>query len=160
MEANPASDLVQVIVIDKDFTEHTLLNTPRKLIYLVFPDVHHQCNQSDCGLFALAFASSVCQNVDPVTTSYDQKCFHFHFLKCLDNNLFEPFPCSPKKQPLCDTLIKLFKVFCVCCLPGTGDRMIKCNLCCEWYHYTCVGLEEDEDIEDSWLCTDCESKEL
>ena len=101
MEANPASDLVQVIVIDKDFTEHTLLNTPRKLIYLVFPDVHHQCNQSDCGLFALAFASSVCQNVDPVTTSYDQKCFHFHFLKCLDNNQFEPFPCSPKKQPLC-----------------------------------------------------------
>ena len=34
-----------------------LLNTPSKLIYLVFPDVQRQRNQSDCGLFAVAFAS-------------------------------------------------------------------------------------------------------
>ena len=104
-------------------------------------------------MFALAFASNVCQNVDPVTISYDQKCFCSHFLKCLENNLFEPFPCSPKKQPPCNTLVKSFKVFCVCCLPGT-----ECDLCCEWYHYSCVGLK-GEDVEDSWLCTDCESKE-
>ena len=96
----------------------TLLNTTRKLIYLVFPDVQRQCNQSECRLFALAFASNVCQNVDPVTISYDQKCFCFHFLKCLENNLFEPFPCSPKKQPPCNTLIKFFKVFW--CLSFTG----------------------------------------
>ena len=98
-------------------------------------------------------------NVDPVIISYDQKCFCSHFLKCLENNLFEPFPCTPKNQPPCDTLVKSFKVFCACRLLDTGDCMIKCDLCCEWYHNTCVGLEEDEDVQGLWLYKDCESKE-
>ena len=113
-EPNPASDCVQVIVIDKDFTEH-------KVLISGFPQTK--------------------------------------ILKCLENNLLEPFPCSPKKQPLCDNLVKSFKVFCACPLLDTGDCVIKCDLCCEWYHYPCVGLEEDEDVEGSWLCTDCKSKE-
>ena len=85
-------------------------------IYLVFPDVQQQCNQSGCGLFALALTSNVCQNVDPVTISYDQKCFYSHFP--------------------CDTLVKS-KFFCVCHLPVTGDCMIKCDLYREWYIYKC-----------------------
>ena len=51
-EPSPASDCVQVIVIDKDFTEH-------KVLISGFPQTK--------------------------------------ILKCLENNLFEPFPCSPKK---------------------------------------------------------------
>ena len=93
-----------------------------------------------------------------MTVSYDQKYFRSHFLQCLENNLFEPFPCSPKKQPPCGTLVNHSKCFEVCRLPDTGDHMIKCNLCCEWYHYTCIGLE-DEDVEGLWLCKDCDSKE-
>ena len=113
-EPNPASDCFQVIMIDKDFTEH-------KVLISGFPQTK--------------------------------------ILKCVDNNLFEPFPCSPIKQPPCDTLVKSFKLFCACSLLDTGDCMIKCDLCCEWYRYPCVGLEEDEDVEDWWLCTDFESKE-
>ena len=50
------------------------------LVLVVFPDVQQQLNQYDCGLFALAFASSVCVNLDPAT-NYEQRCLRLHFLK-------------------------------------------------------------------------------
>ena len=39
----------------------SLLCTTKKSISLVFPDVQQQPNSCDCGLFALAYASSVIQ---------------------------------------------------------------------------------------------------
>ena len=35
-------------------------------------DVQWQSGGSDCGIFALAFATSLCSGQDPTTTSYDQ----------------------------------------------------------------------------------------
>ena len=50
----------------------SLLCTTKRFISLVFPDVQQQPNHYDCGLFALAYASSVCNNLDPATINYDQ----------------------------------------------------------------------------------------
>ena len=45
----------------------SLLCTTKRFISLVFPDVQQQPNHCDCGLFALAYASSVCNNLNPAT---------------------------------------------------------------------------------------------
>lgn len=39
---------------------------------------------------------------------------------------------------------------------------IGCDLCQDWFHFTCVGLNPDtppEEIGDSWLCSECRKAE-
>lgn len=59
----------------------SLLGTTHKSISLTFIDVQQQSNSYDCGLFALAYASSICDGVDPTTINYKQYNFRPHFLK-------------------------------------------------------------------------------
>ena len=50
-----------------------------------------------------------------------------------DRNLYIPGP----------SLKKILKVYCVCRLPDNGDdNMIFCNVCKEWFHYTCVNISK------------------
>ena len=99
----------------------SLLCTTKRFISLVFPDVQQQPNHYDCGLFALAYASSVCNNLDPATINYDQHCLRPHFLKCLKNGEFKSFPCEPKPLNPRPPLRNSFCVYCFCRLPDRGD---------------------------------------
>ena len=82
-------------------------------ISLVFPDVQQQPNHYDSGLFALAYASSVCNNLDPATINYDQHCLRLHFLNCLKNGEFKSFPCEPKPRNPQPPLRNSFRVNCI-----------------------------------------------
>lgn len=48
------------------------------------------------------------------------------------------------------------QVFCVCRGKDYGTPMICCGACREWYHFSCVGLEQEdaEDIE-VYICGSC-----
>ena len=48
----------------------TIVYTTRKSILLSFGDVQQQSNGYDCGLFGLAYASSVCSGIDPTLIKY------------------------------------------------------------------------------------------
>lgn len=51
--------------------------------------------QSDlvmCGLFAIAFAFDLCQNIDPTIRCYDESQMRQHLLKCLNQHYFQEFP--------------------------------------------------------------------
>ena len=54
---------------------------------LVFPDVQWQLKSCDCGLIALAYASSVCGNLDPATinTIHDRVHTESYHHPCLAN---------------------------------------------------------------------------
>ncbi len=47
-----------------------------------------QSGGSDCGLFSLAFAASLCAGKDPLQTSYSQHKFRHHLVGCLEITLF------------------------------------------------------------------------
>ena len=51
-----------------------LLMTTDKIITVTYVNVQYQIEASDCGLFALAFATSLCSGQDPATVRYGQKC--------------------------------------------------------------------------------------
>ncbi|KAM7533005.1 hypothetical protein Aperf_G00000126396 [Anoplocephala perfoliata] len=55
------------------------------------------------------------------------------------------------------------KLYCVCRKPhNPNEAYIGCDLCQDWFHFTCVGLNPDippEEIGDSWLCPDCRNAE-
>ena len=73
----------------------SLLGTTRKSVSLTFIDVQQQSNSYDCGLFALAYASSICDGVDPTTINYKQCNLHPHFLNCLMKDEYHSFPIEP-----------------------------------------------------------------
>ncbi|XP_072027925.1 uncharacterized protein [Amphiura filiformis] len=54
-----------------------------------------------------------------------------------------------------DTEDKMCTCLCpVCKLPEDGRDMVGCDACDTWYHWSCVGIEE-EPIEDKWYCIQC-----
>jgi len=61
-----------------------------------------QENNTDCGLYAIAFATDLCHGIDPVGLLYaagsELRC---HFLKCLQEGCLTPFPSkqSIKQKP-------------------------------------------------------------
>ena len=51
-----------------------------------------QQREINCGLFALAFATSLLFGDDPTKLRYDEKQMRKHLVYCLENDLMEPFP--------------------------------------------------------------------
>ena len=47
---------------------------------------------SECGLFALAFATDLCYGLDPANQHYDQDAMRQHYVSCLESKANGPFP--------------------------------------------------------------------
>ena len=59
-----------------------LLNTSKDKITLQYMSVKHQYGGSDCGLFALAFATALCVGLDPTACKFKQELMREHFSSC------------------------------------------------------------------------------
>lgn len=92
-----------------------------KAITLQFIAVQSQHGSNDCGLFALAFAASLCA---PQSTTNVQHRLREHLLTCFENMTILPFPQTSRerKQPPLLREVSL-ELFCQCRLPEDG-RMI------------------------------------
>ena len=53
--------------------------------------VHKQSNSSDRGLFALAFAFDLANNLDPSIITYNEKILRKHLLPCIENEEITKF---------------------------------------------------------------------
>lgn len=133
-----------------------MLNCRTRNIYLVYPDVQQQTDGSSCGLFSLAFAHTLCEGNDPAITMYSQDTLRSHLLACLQAKKITPFENwrSPYKNPG-KNLKSRIQVFCSCRLPDTGDDMVQCKKCKEWFHYTCVGIPLSTKLTGKWNCSNC-----
>ncbi|KYN07689.1 hypothetical protein ALC62_01337 [Cyphomyrmex costatus] len=77
--------------LEKLFPTYDLKKNPVK-----FPKVQHQPNYNDCGVFAIAFATSLLFNVKPETVTYEHRLMRLHLKKILETNLIEHFPQDPQ----------------------------------------------------------------
>ncbi len=89
---------------------------------------------SDCGLFSLAFATSLCAGVNPAEECYTQSDFRVHLFKCLENRLF---PTKARKNKVVSLHHFTVEVHCTCRQPEYG-RMISSDYCLKWFHKDCV----------------------
>jgi len=97
----------------------TLVCTTRKSILLSFVDVQQQLNGYDCGLFALAYTSSICNGVDLMMINYSRHESRSHF-KCLTKGEHQDFPVeSSTRKPGCP-LSSSFREYYICRLPDGG----------------------------------------
>lgn len=58
----------------------------------VLKGVQKQSGNRDCGLFAIAFATSIAFGHDPLKTTYVQSATREHFADCLVRTFFTLFP--------------------------------------------------------------------
>ena len=63
----------------------------RECQVLVVP-VQQQRNGSDCGVFAIAFATCLVHFIDPVTVDFDISKMRPHLLSCLKSGYINLFP--------------------------------------------------------------------
>ena len=119
--------------------------------------IQKQINSSDCGLFALAFATDLCHGIDPVTQSYDQEKMRAHYVDCLDSLEMVPFPKTTRRVPYHSHNSKAtVDIFCICRMPNDNQEYVQCFQCNGWYHPTCVDIPNWViNSKRKWRCDTC-----
>ena len=119
-----------------------LLMTKEKFIKVIYCNVQYQVGKNDCGLFAIAFATSLCCGQDPANLRYNQVHLRPHLLKCLSMHAMSTFPHTTKRvtKKLIAARTEKIRVFCTCRLPDNRSEMIQCNNCHEWFHRSCINI--------------------
>ena len=105
-----------------------------------------QSGGSDCGLFAIATATSLCHGLLPGLTLWDQTVMRVHLMECFETGELLPFPgwetdgASKEEQSLCKQTVR---VFCSCRRQEDNKRkMAQCIQCKEWFHQNCENIPE------------------
>ena len=68
---------------------------------LHFIETQRQSGGMDCGLFSIAFATALCQGIDPHTCCFDQTQMRTHLHSCLEQLKMTLFPLSKKPRRKC-----------------------------------------------------------
>ena len=55
-----------------------------------------QSGVDDCGLYAIANATSICHNQNPAVITFDQSLMRLHLTQCIDKKMIAPFPSVTK----------------------------------------------------------------
>ena len=105
----PASTKVQIAA---------LLQTEEKSIKLEWANVQKQPNGSDCGVFAIAFATALCHGQMPEERFFDVTQLRQHLHDCIDKDHMDPFPARRRK---CQKKTKKTQAIDVYCSQGRGE---------------------------------------
>ena len=144
---------------DEGMVIASLVDIEGNILHVQLANVQMQRNTHDCGLFAIANATTLAFGKNPVNQTYDSTKMRSHLIKCLENKEITPFPTtkfSGKRSPVKRTVD--VEIFCVCRMPDTRTLYIFCDECGREYHPACVQIEHE--ITDSmvFICPICKSR--
>ena len=134
-----------------------LMQSQHKQIEVRYADVQWQSGPNDCGLFSLAFATSICFGVDPTTIAFEQRLLRSHLFDCIQSGKLSMFPERTNTRRPKPFKKEHISIYCVCRLIDDGTQMIECFSCLEWFHQSCVRVPEQFLLnkELQWKCTKC-----
>lgn len=92
----------------------SLLRTKENQFSYVVKPCQQQKNNYDCGVFAIAYATSIAMGIDPSTTILDKKQMRNHLIQCLLNQEFTLFPTTSRGTLSTREDHFTEKVFCHC----------------------------------------------
>ena len=140
----------------------SLLETSEKHFDLRVAPSSQQTNSFDCGVYAIAVATSIIYNIDPSSISFAPSEMRQHLKESFSKNILTPFPYVNNSPPMQETITMSVEVFCVCRRPirfklgknvSKEEKMIKCDLCSECFHLSC--LANGVYPKGSWRCETC-----
>ena len=132
-----------------------LMQWKGKEITINYCDVQWQIGGNDCGIFAIAFATAICNGHKPASTVFDQPRLRKHLMTCLDHSELTPFPARSRKRITKVSKKEMLSVHCICRLPDRGDLMIQCAKCKTWYHAACIQIPKtllSKKSKDNYFC--------
>ena len=135
----------------------SIMRVTEPTLTMNFADVQMQAGGSDCGIFALAFATAICCGHSPGKFQFDQQCMRNHLIKCLEDQQFTMFPI--KKEQRQARKIKsseTIPLYCVCRMPPIREiPMIQCSHCKQWYHgKNCIKTTDEAWLPGAkWFCS-------
>ena len=134
-----------------------LLATKERKISVHFMDVQMQAGSSDCGLFAIAFATSLCYGQSPGKFHFDQSAMRKHLISCFERGHFEMFPIDRNRRSKNKVkATKTIAVYCSCRMPELlGSEMIQCADCKDWFHIGFCITVDKKARSLKWHCISC-----
>ncbi|KAL5477394.1 hypothetical protein EMCRGX_G024189 [Ephydatia muelleri] len=103
-----------------------MLQASKDSIVLEYIKMQEQSGASDCGLFAIATATAICNGQDLCMLEFDQFLMRKHLLQCFQNGAVLPFPsqsiAARKPKVLKEEVVE---IYCHCRLPIQEERW--CN---------------------------------
>ena len=128
--------------------------------------VQQQQNGTDCGVFALAYATSLLNGQDPESVTYDTSKLRSHLLHWLHQGHMSPFPLTETKHDRCKTKDVALILYCSCRMPwqkaddsDPAMQMAQCDNCLEWFHRCCENIPDNVFVNNSfWECYKCHKK--
>ena len=105
----------------------------------------------------------MCFRNNPEEIYYDQRKMRHHLKTCLQASAFRVFPrttCDSTCLPRPTRIKKKLKLYCICKMPEAFDeKMICCDHCGKWYHYSCMKLRVSENPK-NWRCCSCGKRSI
>ena len=133
-----------------------LLNTSSSNMVIEWPSIQRQRGESDCGLFAVAVATSLVCGEDPGSMNYDQSVMREHLALCFHCEELAVFPVSSSKCTINDKKEETVDVFCHCRMPFMdGVFMIECSVCFDWFHRACDKVPRTVTHKTVFHCMNC-----
>lgn len=138
----------------------SIVCSPYSTLVLQFPNVSLQSGSSDCGLYAIAYATCLALGEDPTNYHFDQRCMRDHLVQCLESKKMKTFPILRERRRKMKNTIKAVEnisIYCMCRMPESG-KMISCTECGQWCHTACCNSVPSKALQTSsypWLCPNC-----
>ena len=134
-----------------------LLDTSLPDMTIEWPSMQQQSGTTDCGLFAIAVAVSLCNGDNPSLQCYDQSVMREHLAMCFQCEEIGVFPVLPQSRHVVgDSVKRNIELFCHCRIPYMkGVFMIECSKCFGWFHRSCDKVPKTVNKNTSFHCINC-----
>lgn len=129
----------------------TLMNCQSTSIKIEFASIKQQRGSTDCGLFAIACATSLCFGVSPETQNFVKDEMRSHLGKCFMEGKISPFPVSPSNLTPANNYFYDILLCSKCRVPQFSENsLIQCLFCNRLFHLSC-----DLTPCNLFICSDC-----
>ena len=124
---------------------------------LWWADMQRQSGTSDCGLFSIAVATSLCYGFLPHECTWKQEELRPHLSACFQHDDLSLFPVLKQTRSHRNyKRVEEIEVFCHCRQPYTeGIFMVECDNCQEWLHRGCEMVARRITKNTGFLCKNC-----
>ena len=135
-------------------TASILMSDDKSILFRIRP-FQKQRGGTDCGLFAIAAATSICNGRDPSSLHYDQHAMRRHLYNCLVKGHIDPFPSRQVDRSEEGNILIPVSLICICKMPRTDEgRLLQCLACHKIFHPECLGIPSPVPKR-HWKCVSC-----
>ena len=126
-------------------------------ITLQWADTQKQKGTSDCGLFAIAAATSLCYGISPQYCTWEQEKMREHLSECFETGDLVLFPQLPAARGhKWYTRVEEVEVFYHCRQPYADNTfMAQCDSCSNWFHRGCQRIPKKITKTTRFVCKNC-----